>query len=127
MADLEPPVAKYKLNRQKIIEAAATAIHDAACTFHSDRGISVGHYSIEMHAAQDAALVLPVIVVAALKPIRELHRPHPYADAELRSVSPSLPEFVCTHCATPSGRAVAFPCPTVRLLDQIETDSKGGE
>ena len=51
----------------------------------------------------------------------------PYADAELRSVSPSLPEFVCTHCATPSGRAVAFPCPTVRLLDQIETDSKGGE
>ena len=53
------------INRQKIIEAAATAIHDAACTFHSDRGISVGHYSIEMHAAQDAALVLPVIVAAA--------------------------------------------------------------
>ena len=104
MADLEPPVAV--INRQKIIEAAATAIHDAACTFHSDRGISVGHYSIEMHAAQDAALVLPVIVAAALKPIRELHRE----------------QFqFCRECDAD------YPCLTVRLLDQIETDSKGGE
>ena len=94
------------INRQKIIEAAATAIHDAACTFHSDRGISVGHYSIEMHAAQDAALVLPVIVAAALKPIRELHRE----------------QFqFCRECDAD------YPCLTVRLLDQIETAAKGGE
>ena len=104
MADLEPPVTV--IDRQKIIEAAATAIHDAACTFHSDRGISVGHYSIEMHAAQDAALVLPVIVAAALKPIRELHRE----------------QFqFCRECDAD------YPCLTVRLLDQIETDARGGE
>ena len=104
MADLEPP--DNGINRQKIIEAAATAIHDAACTFHSDRGISVGHYSIEMHAAQDAALVLPVIVAAALKPIRELHRE----------------QFqFCRECDAD------YPCLTVRLLDQIETDARGGE
>ena len=80
MADLEPPVTG--INRQKIIEAAATAIHDAACTFHSD------------------------IVAAALKPIRELHRE----------------QFqFCRECDAD------YPCLTVRLLDQIETDSKGGE
>ena len=123
MADLEPPVVTV-INRQKIIEAAATAIHDAACTFHSDRGISVGHYSIEMHAAQDAALVLPVIVAAALKPIRELHvgewdctnprHTNPVV------VCPECCEF-CTHCGAD------MPCDTTRLLDQIETDARGGE
>ena len=94
------------IDRQKIIEAAATAIHDAACTFHSDRGISMGHYPIEMHAAQDAALVLPVIVAAVLKPIRELHRE----------------QFqFCRECDAD------YPCLTVRLLDQIEADLAGGE
>ena len=94
------------INRQKIIEAAATAIHDAACTFHSDRGISVGHYSIEMHAAQDAALALPVIVAAVLKPIRELHRE----------------QFqFCRECDAD------YPCPTIQLCDEIEAAAKGGE
>ena len=111
MADLEPPVVTV-INRQKIIEAAATAIHDAACTFHSDRGISVGHYSIEMHAAQDAALVLPVIVAAALKPIRELHR-----ECDRMSRTPGC----CWH----DGHG--WPCPTARLCDEIEAAAKGGE
>ncbi len=95
-------------DRQQVIETASR---------------KVGHHSGQAAVAR----ALPVIVAAVLKPIRELHRPHPYADAELRSVSPSLPEFVCTHCATPSGRAVAFPCPTVRLLDEIKAAAKGGE
>ena len=104
MADMEPPINVF--NRQKIIEAAAKAIHDAACTFHSDRGISVGHYSIEMHAAQDAALVLPVIVAAALKPIRELHRE----------------QFqFCRDCDAD------YPCPTIQLCDEIESSAEGGE
>ena len=122
MADLEPEHVNV-INRQKIIEAAATAIHDAACTFHSDRGISVGHYSIEMHAAQDAALVLPVIVAAALKPIRELHASGEPVCVETGHTPSRCPcsEVFCEGCGE------SMPCPTVRLLDEIESSAKGGE
>ena len=98
MADLEPPVTG--INRQKIIEAAATAIHDAACTFHSD------------------------IVAAALKPIRDLHVGE-WDCTNPRHTNPVVgcPDCLefCTHCGAD------MPCDAVRLLDQIETDSKGGE
>ena len=118
------PVTAF--DRQQILEDAARVMHNTAGQWPWER-LSTEEPLWAEGWRDNAKAALPVIVAAVLKPIRELHRPHPYADAELRSVSPSLPEFVCTHCATPSGRAVAFPCPTVRLLDQIETDCKGGE
>lgn len=93
-------------DRQQVIESAAKAIHDQICIFHCGGQIQIGHYGIEHRSETDAMLALPVIVAAVLKPIRELHRE----------------QFqFCRECDAD------YPCLTVRLLDQIETDSKGGE
>lgn len=114
------------IDRVLLIEAAAKAIsiYQGSYLYMPDTQQPIRPTTEQTRLAEAAA---PAIVAAALKPLRDLHQPHPYADAQLRSVSPSLPEFVCAHCATPSGGAVAFPCPTVRLLDQIEADMKGSE
>ncbi len=94
------------IDRQQVIEDTAKAIHDALCIFHRDGRTQIGCYGVEQRSETDAMLAFPVIVAAVLKPIRELHRE----------------QFqFCRDCDAD------YPCPTVRLLDQIETDSKGGE
>ena len=92
------------IDRAALIEAAAKA---AFMVGHigGDTWEKTDRKSREYRRDQ-AAAVLPVIVSAVLKPIRELHRE----------------QFqFCRDCDAD------YPCPTVRLLDQIETDSKGGE
>ena len=84
----------------------------------------MGHYSIEMHAAQDAALVLPVIVAAALKPIRDLHA----GEWDCTNPRHTNPVVMCPECCEFCAHCGAdMPCDTTRLLDQIETDARGGE
>ena len=56
--------------------------------------------------------VLPVIAAGLLAPLRELHRSEFQSECRL---------YFCVSCG------VAEPCPTVRLLDQIEADLKGDE
>lgn len=128
-------------DRQQIIEAAARTIHDDACLYYHHRDEEPPGCHIDI-ARKDAALVLPVIVAAVLKPIRELHYP---ADNDAAR-TPRCPEClgkagvhpcgcwadedqqpVCGHCYWLRSVREPWPCPTVRLLDQIEADSKGGE
>lgn len=49
----------------------------------------------------------------AVKAVLARHAPRPFADAELRAISPSLPEQVCDYCTNLAGRPVRFPCPDV--------------
>lgn len=99
-------------DRQQIIEDTAKAIHHALCIFHRDGRTQIGCYGVEQRSEADVILALPVIVAAVLKPIRELHR-----ECDWMSRTPGR----CWH----DGRG--YPCPTVRLLDQIEADTNGGE
>ena len=68
------------IDRQKLIEAAADAIHRSRCgRFHRPEGPSavtvlMGHCPIARQAEEDATTAVPVIVAAALKPLRDLHR-----------------------------------------------------
>ena len=125
-----PPAA---IDKAALIEAAAKAVRAEECERLQSENLPPLLAWHEMLPAarfnrkHSIETALPVIAAGLLAPLRELHQPNPYADAQLRSVSPSLPELVCAHCATPSGGAVAFPCPTARLLDQIESDAKGDE
>ena len=91
-------------DRQQIIEAAARTIHDDACLYYHHRDEEPPGCHIDI-ARKEAAIALPVIVAAVLKPIRELHRE----------------QFqFCRECDAD------YPCLTVRLLDQIEADLAGG-
>ena len=94
------------INRQKIIEDAAKAIFDVRddeCDLDEWADI----YPTERERYQcDARAILPVIVAAVLKPIRELHRE----------------QFqFCRECDAD------YPCPTIQLCDEIESSAKGGE
>ena len=130
------------IDRQQIIEDAAKAIFDVRDDeFDLDEWEDI--YPTERERYQcDARAILPVIVAAVLKPIRELHYP---ADNDAAR-TPRCPEClgkagvhpcgcwadedqqpVCGHCYWLRSVREPWPCPTVRLLDQIETDSKGGE
>ena len=60
-------------------------------------------------------------LAASVARVRELHAPRPYADADLRTVSPSLPAEVCGSCWMHSDSAVPYPCPTIRALDGSES------
>lgn len=92
-------------DRQQVIEDAARAMHNTAGQWPWER-LSTEEPLWAEGWRGNAKAALPVIVAAVLKPIRELHRE----------------QFqFCRDCDAD------YPCPTVRLLDQIETDSKGGE
>lgn len=88
------------IDRQQIIE-------DAAKLSFAAHFRNATPDPVELAIERDGLrAVFPVIVAAVLKPIRELHRE----------------QFqFCRECDAD------YPCLTVRLLDQIETDSKGGE
>ena len=103
-------------DRQQIIEDAARTIHDDACLYYHDRDEEPPGCHIDI-ARRDAAIALPVIVAAALKPIRDRHGvPHWCMDDEGRS-----------DCYHPDGPGMSWPCPTARLCDEIEAAAKGGE
>lgn len=53
---------------------------------------------------------------ARLAAVRGLHWPQPYADADLRAASPSLPKEVCAHCRSTGDGAIPWPCPTIRAI-----------
>ena len=74
-------------------------------------------------AAANPAAVLALLaerdaLAAKVERVRALHWPQPYADADLRAVSPSLPKEVCAHCRSTGDGAVPWPCPTIRTLDE---------
>ena len=77
--------------------------------------IGSGYYGTQVgtdEAREMAHAALPVIAAGLLAPLRELHR-----ECDWMSRTPGR----CWH----DGRG--YPCPTVRLLDQIEADAKGDE
>ena len=112
------------IDRQQIIEDAARAMHNTAGQWRWER-LSAEEPLWAEGWRDNAKAALPVIVAVVLKPIRELHAPIDAADysgGPFRGVTQ-----VCIACGTDDGNWQRHPCPTVRLLDQIETDSKGGE
>ena len=93
--------------------------------------VGSGYYGTQVgtdEAREMAHAALPVIARELLAPLRELHADHecgnydqaswchaPYEDGRCVKVG------TCSHCGHKA------PCPTVRLLDQIESDAKGDE
>lgn len=113
-------------DRAALIEAAAEALEGAYARW-SDL-VEVGEPVIESEHEAMAAAVVSVVAAALLKPLRELHADHecgnydqafwcfaPCRDGRCVKVG------TCSHCGD------KVPCPTVRLLDQIEADTNGGE
>ena len=105
------------IDRQQIIEDAAKAIFDVRDDeFDLDEWEDIDSTEHERYQC-DARAILPVIVAAVLKPIREQHGvPHWCMDDEGRS-----------DCYHPDGLGMPWPCPTARLCDEIESSAKGGE
>ena len=120
------------IDRAALIEAAAKVLNPWATRVVQDNADPkscpfVQSYTLEPEELADAAL--PVIARELLAPLRELHARN------------GNPRYGC--CATPKvctdpHQAVCgapehgtnkphWPCPTVRLLDQIESDAKGDE
>ena len=139
--------------RAALIEAAAEALEGAYARW-SDL-VEVGEPVIESEHEAMAAAVVPVVVAAVLKPLRELHKP---LDQKLWAIEctqgecdhwtdttetcedscPPTTEQVCAECYRMGDRpddgwehyfshSIHYPCPTIRLLDQIESDAKGDE
>ena len=111
------------IDRAALIEAAERRLHRIDCGCPEPD--APDHFVDYAVMVEDS---LPVVVAAALKPLRELHADHecgnydlafwchaPYGDGRCVKVG------ICSHCGDKA------PCPTVRLLDQIEADVKGGE
>ena len=107
------------IDRAALIEAAAKAIHGAQDVDWRNWG----NTNQALYLKQ-AEAVLPAVVAAALKPLRELHFAKAYTCIHLPPAGELGP--CCRHeiCATCNQM---HPCPTVRLLDQIESDAKGDE
>ena len=77
---------------------------------------------IEERLAEVPALLAERDALAdRIERVRAIHWPQPYADADLRAVSPSLPKQVCAHCRSTGDGAVPWPCPTIRALDGAES------
>lgn len=107
------------IDRAALIEAAAGAVGETISEIDK----------LNRNLARDAAAAaLLVIARELLAPLRELHADHecgnydqaswchaPYGDGRCVKVG------TCSHCGHKA------PCPTVRLLDLIETDTNGGE
>ena len=98
------------IDKAALIEAAAKAIHSRRV--YMARGVTEQPPPPTQREVDDAAAALPVIARELLAPLRELHR-----ECDWMSRTPGR----CWH----DGRG--YPCPTVRLLDQIEADMKGDE
>ena len=114
------------IDRAALIEAAAEALEGAYARW-SDL-VGADEFVPETEHEAMALAALPVIARELLAPLRELHADHecgnydqaswchaPYGDGRCVKVG------TCSHCGHKA------PCPTVRLLDQIEADTNGGE
>lgn len=94
------------IDRQQVIDLARDEL--------AGWPIGSGYYGTKVdvdEAREMAEAVLPVIVAAVLKPIRELH-----VGRERGALA-----GYCRSCD------YAEPCPTVRLCDEVEAAAKGGE
>lgn len=116
------------IDRAAPIEAAAVHQFDAVgriCSCGALCGVACDGRTFSEHVAE---ATLPVIARELLAPLRELHADHecgnydqafwcfaPYRDGRCVKVG------ICSHCGDKA------PCPTVQLLDQIESDAKGDE
>ena len=114
------------IDRAALLEASAAVLEDSYARW-CDR-VEAEQVVPETEHEAMAEAVLPVIARELLAPLRELHADHecgnydqafwcfaPYRDGRCVKVG------ICSHCGDKA------PCPTVRLLDQIESDVKGGE
>ena len=111
------------IDRQQIIEDAAKAIFNVRDDeFDLDEWEDIDSTEHERYQC-DARAALPVIVAAVLKPIRELHAAGEPVCVETGHTPSRCPcsEVFCEGCGE------SMPCPTVRLLDEIESSAKGGE
>lgn len=105
-----------------LIEAAATVLDDSYSRW-CDRVEDEPFVPETEHEAM-AEAALPVIARELLAPLRELHHAKAYTCTHLRTpgeLGPCCRHEICVACNQ------MHPCPTVRLLDQIESDVKGGE
>lgn len=107
------------IDRQQIIEDASKAEWAAVWPSIPYETSPGAHADF----AKGTAAALPVIVAAALKPIRELHASGEPVCVETGHTPSLCPcsEVFCEGCGE------SMPCPTVRLLDGIESSAKGGE
>ncbi len=99
----------------QVREAAARAAHDARCVFHTSSGKFLGHYGIQQTVEWDVDAAMAVIVPAVTAQIRALHRCYheDYLDVDC-----------CSECSSETWWS-PYPCPTVRLLDQIDAAVRG--
>lgn len=105
-------------DRQQVIELARDEL--------AGWPIGSGYYGTKVdvdEAREMAEAALPVIVAAVLKPIRELHAAGEPVCVETGHTPSLCPcsEVFCEGCGE------SMPCPTIRLLDEIEAAAKGGE
>lgn len=130
------------IDRRQIIEDAARAMHNTAGQWPWER-LSAEEPLWAEGWRDNAKAALPVIVAAALKPIRDLHSPHArtqyddqecedsacdhYDELEDRWWCPGHPVWICRACDQGADGRVLAPCPTARLCDEIEAAAKGGE
>lgn len=109
------------IDRAALIEAAAKAIsiYQGSYLYMPDTHQPIRPTTEQTRLAEAAA---PAIVASVLKPLRELHHAKAYTCTHLRppgELGPCCRHEICATCNQ------MHPCPTVRLLDQIESDVKG--
>ena len=114
------------IDKAALIEAAAKAVRAEECERLQSKNLPP---LLAWHEMLPAARInrkysietaLPVIAAGLLAPLRELHVP-----VETREWLPNAVAIPWNACSC--GFRTYSACPTVRLLDQIEADAKGGE
>lgn len=103
------------INRAAVIEAAAKAIHDVQNVDWRNWG-----NTNQAPYLKQAKAALPVIARELLAPLRELH-----VSVKTRERLPNAVAIPWNACSC--GFRTHSACPTLRLLDQIEADVRGGE
>ena len=110
------------IDRAALIEAAAEALEGAYARW-SDL-VEVGEPVIESEHEAMAAAVVSVVVASVLEPLREAHA----GEWDCGNPSHTNPDVGCPDCLLYCASCdVEMPCPTIRMLDQIESDVKGDE
>lgn len=110
------------IDRAALIEASAEAL-DGGHELWVKR-VEAGEFVPETEYESMAEAALPVIARELLAPLRELHHAKAYACTHLRTpgeLGPCCRHEICVACNQ------MHPCPTVRLLDQIEADCGGDD
>jgi hypothetical protein len=98
------------IDREKLIEDAAKA--EWAAVWPEVPWVDQAG---EFEAGTAAAL--PVVVAAVTDEVRKLHAP---IDAMMYGQNTVTAVKVCAACGTDNGSWQRHPCPTVRLLDEID-------